>query len=835
MSFRERGNIALKPHSVLATCRTIIAAAVIGLAGIADGSAQEQRVVFQTSDPGVEKSIKTWGVDTAWSSLGNMRQALAHMGADEIDTVRICFFVDEPLTDAGELGPKSKKRLDERIEIVRMAGKKPLTMLPATEDFVHAWYKDGKKIRADRWCQVIEATIKYVQQRLNHPPIAVIEPFNEPDYGWGQGSPEDLREILKVMRQDADFKNIKFAGAATLNCDAASRWFNVIKEHVSVGSTHTLAGRFETYVNFIKEVRASGHEASNPEPHSLVETLVGAEYGLQDATWWGAPFRSRGLFVKSSQGKRLVYVEDAKTWSAAAVYRAPDGVIRGFVGGVERQGAPTSYRFVSADRAVYFDGEGPMRDYMVSLEKHGEDAVEIDLGGDVPPALNGRRFVIVNRETGKALELRSKGDSEPAHLALGEANGSAGEKWDVARAQQGNYTIKSAQTGKLATMAAWDAIEDGAPVRVFGEGRAEEPDQWWFEYLGDGWFHIRNRFTCKFMQAKDGEIVQGAGDAGKAQQWRFFPAEYPVDFTAPQAPAGLKATAREAAVRLDWNDSAEGDGANYTVYRSAKAGGPYEPLAATTENHYTDPSASAKTASYYVVRATDHALNHSPLSSEAGATPAGGSALIAHLDFENSLRDSTENGNDAAAHGTPKFVESRGKRGRAILLDGPNDYLALPPAVIHSQDITICAWVKWFGGGWASKPAWQRVFDFGSDSSHCMFLTPHGNTEKLQFSVKNGDQEQQLHGPALKLDEWTHLAVVLAGGTGTLYVNGKAVDTQSITIHPADINTVTKWIGKSTFADPMFRGCIDDFRIYNYAVPPNRVAELGAPEQDQKE
>ena len=55
--------------------------------------AQHQTLYFETSDPGVTKSIETWGVDTAWPSVTNMRNGLVHMGPDQIDTVRLCFYL----------------------------------------------------------------------------------------------------------------------------------------------------------------------------------------------------------------------------------------------------------------------------------------------------------------------------------------------------------------------------------------------------------------------------------------------------------------------------------------------------------------------------------------------------------------------------------------------------------------------------------------------------------------------------------------------------------------------------------------------------------------------
>lgn len=50
-------------------------------------------VLFSTSDPGLAKAIPEWGADTCWPSTDNMRHCITHMGADEIDVVRLNFYL----------------------------------------------------------------------------------------------------------------------------------------------------------------------------------------------------------------------------------------------------------------------------------------------------------------------------------------------------------------------------------------------------------------------------------------------------------------------------------------------------------------------------------------------------------------------------------------------------------------------------------------------------------------------------------------------------------------------------------------------------------------------
>ena len=86
------------------------------------------------------------------------------------------------------------------------------------------------------------------------------------------------------------------------------------------------------------------------------------------------------------------------------------------------------------------------------------------------------------------------------------------------------------------------------------------------------------------------------------------------DTSAPAAPAGLAATAGDATVSLDWDDS---DGAaGYSVYRNGDL------LAeGVADSAYTDDTAEHGTTYAYAVTASDACGNASGRSEAAEATP----------------------------------------------------------------------------------------------------------------------------------------------------------------------------------------------------------------------
>ena len=75
------------------------------------------------------------------------------------------------------------------------------------------------------------------------------------------------------------------------------------------------------------------------------------------------------------------------------------------------------------------------------------------------------------------------------------------------------------------------------------------------------------------------------------------------------------------------------------------------------------------------------------------------------------------------------------------------------------------------------------------------------------------------------------MAVTLSGTTGTLYVDGQPVATNTnMTLTPADLgDTNQNWIGRSQFiADPYLAATVDDFQIYDHALSAAEIAALAS-------
>jgi hypothetical protein len=172
----------------------------------------------------------------------------------------------------------------------------------------------------------------------------------------------------------------------------------------------------------------------------------------------------------------------------------------------------------------------------------------------------------------------------------------------------------------------------------------------------------------------------------------------------------------------------------------------------------------------------------------------------------------------------------QGKIGNAVYLDGDGEYIALPSGIVSGlHDFTVSAWVNP-----SQNTAWSRIFDFGTGTNTYMFLTVSAGGGPLRFAIttSGNGHEQQLTGPStLPLNTWSLVTVTLSGTTGTLYVNGQPVVTNTnMTLNPSDLgDTPNDWIGHSQFpADPYLNATVDDFNIYNYALSASQIASLAS-------
>jgi arabinan endo-1,5-alpha-L-arabinosidase len=147
--------------------------------------------------------------------------------------------------------------------------------------------------------------------------------------------------------------------------------------------------------------------------------------------------------------------------------------------------------------------------------------------------------------------------------------------------------------------------------------------------------------------------------------------------------------------------------------------------------------------------------------------------------------------------------------GRVLSLEGTNAYVELPPGVAYAR--TFSAVVKWAGGA-----PWQRIFDFGTDTSRYVMLTPASPDRHLRSDIRTGPTHTIEAPFALPTNLWTHVALTFDDHRGILYVDGVAVATNSnLPVSPLHVRAQTNHLGRSKFAaDANFNGRIAGFRAH---------------------
>ncbi|MEQ1859280.1 MAG: LamG-like jellyroll fold domain-containing protein [Chthoniobacteraceae bacterium] len=321
--------------------------------------------------------------------------------------------------------------------------------------------------------------------------------------------------------------------------------------------------------------------------------------------------------------------------------------------------------------------------------------------------------------------------------------------------------------------------------------------------VGENLFVVR--VTDPSGATDDANLYIAVGNVNDAPTWNASPIAKPA-VTRDQPYAFALATLAGDASDVDAGDT----------LTFSKVSGPAWLAVAASGALTGTPAVGDVGANVFTVRVTDGT------SAFADATlniTVLGFGLRTHLLFENNVADALGNANGNAA-GSPAYIP--GRTAQSIVLDGADDVVTLPDGAASYQDITIAAFVFWNGGA-----LHQRIFDFGNGTSQYLELTSNAGSG-MRLEMINGGFVQQINATVMPSGRWVHVAFTLSGDTGTLYVDGAVVATNTaMTINPDDFRPSVNFIGDSQWVnDPLLNGRLDDFRIYNYALSGAEITAL---------
>lgn len=206
------------------------------------------------------------------------------------------------------------------------------------------------------------------------------------------------------------------------------------------------------------------------------------------------------------------------------------------------------------------------------------------------------------------------------------------------------------------------------------------------------------------------------------------------------------------------------------------------------------------------------------------ARPVTTEGLVAFYKFEGDASDWTTNGNHGIASNVSLTTNRFGKANAAYRFEGtPDSVIRVPdsPSLNLSNALTLAAWVNFDAGGFISS----RILMKGN---YDLAFSGAGPVESRPgFTVKTPLETLLLTPtPVTQAGHWHFIAGTYDGSTMRLFVDGvQAADTAaSGDIAPSSSDLV---IGQnSDNGEDLYKGIIDDIRIYNRALTPAEIEAL---------
>ncbi len=187
------------------------------------------------------------------------------------------------------------------------------------------------------------------------------------------------------------------------------------------------------------------------------------------------------------------------------------------------------------------------------------------------------------------------------------------------------------------------------------------------------------------------------------------------------------------------------------------------------------------------------------------------------------------------------WVDDDPQRGQVLQLDGMTGFVSLPSVIWENEtdtNTTITCWFNWAGGA-----NWQRVYSIGlgDPAWKLMYLCPRDGWDStglhVTFHAFEPDQWYDYVGEWGNMDfdtitpgKWYFSAIVLKEDSLKIWINDKIVTAvDSVFVTPQKIqagDTSNNVLGMSHWADTVYNGMIDDFRIYGEALDDAAVLAL---------
>jgi hypothetical protein len=135
-------------------------------------------------------------------------------------------------------------------------------------------------------------------------------------------------------------------------------------------------------------------------------------------------------------------------------------------------------------------------------------------------------YKIVNKNSGKALDVYQKSTADGANVDQWTDNGGTNQQWKLVDAGSGYYKVQNVNSGKVLDVENMSTA-NGANVQQYGAWSGGTNQEWQFVDVGSGYYKVVNHNSGKVLDVyakstADGANVQQYTDnAGANQQWQL--------------------------------------------------------------------------------------------------------------------------------------------------------------------------------------------------------------------------------------------------------------------------------------------------------------------------
>jgi len=212
----------------------------------------------------------------------------------------------------------------------------------------------------------------------------------------------------------------------------------------------------------------------------------------------------------------------------------------------------------------------------------------------------------------------------------------------------------------------------------------------------------------------------------------------------------------------------------------------------------------------------------------------GETGLIARYTFKGDAKDWSRNNLHGSIQGSKfKFVEDE-LFGKVLSL--PEDggaFISVPGnAVTGEESLSVTGWIYL-----RSAKRGQLFLDFGNNSLSHFLVAPAGTKSKkgYQAQILTNTDTYFASAPAVELNQWNHLAIVInvPSKTFSTYLNGVLVsEAENVVVDLENLfdnasgNNNELLIGKSIDSETYLNAKLHDFRIYRIPLRERQIARI---------